>query len=155
MVDGVKQNPENAFENLLIRTSHQGDVVVENGENFNVIEVGVELDFVDLIIQHNADSQAASNSDDPAFLGPAFISNFESLKPVESGLSAALTPTLLGTIAEGIALTSIDSNAAKLSIDFNCFEEETNDNQVIVEVPISGNTTPLRLTFNKQCGPPP
>lgn len=50
MVDGVKQNPENAFENLLIRTSHQGDVVVENGENFNVIEVGVELDFVDLII---------------------------------------------------------------------------------------------------------
>ena len=65
-----------------------------------MINVGAELDSVDIFIQHSVDAQIIG---DDAFLGPAFVSsNFDGLEA-----PAALTPTLLGKIAEGIALTSI------------------------------------------------
>ncbi len=58
--------------------------------------------------------------------------------------------TLLGAIAEGIALTNIDATAAKLSLEFNCLEESA-DNVVKVEIPVR-DKTPINSDFNKACG---
>ena len=57
----------------------------------------------------------------------------------------ALAPTLLGKIAEGIALSDIgtfdsdNSAKAKLTIDFNCYEdkEDPSTNLVKIEVPVT------------------
>ena len=61
-----------------------------------------------------------------------------------------MAPTLLGAIAEGIALTNIDSTAAKMSLEFNCIEESKN-NKVKVEIPVR-DKSPIMLEFNKACG---
>ena len=101
------EKQHNAFENLHIMTN-QG--VVVKSEN-QVIEVGKELDFMDIFISHNTvDAPSSAPQTTTAFLGPAFISNFENFQhDAASDISGvALAPTLLGAIAEGIALTSID-----------------------------------------------
>ena len=82
-------------------------------------------------------------ADGAAILGPATLSN--ATPSLQN--TAALTPTLLGTIAEGIALSSLDSSTATLHIDFNCLEK-ADDNQVRVEVPVTGGD-PIHFTFNK------
>ena len=108
-----------------------------------VINVGAELDSLEVIIQRNVDAQMMANG--AALLGPATLS---SAAPSLQN-TAALTPTLLGTIAEGIALSSLDSSAASamLHIDFNCLEK-ADDNKVRVEVPVTGGD-PIHFTFNK------
>ena len=60
-----------------------------------------------------------------------------------------MAPTLLGAIAKGVALTNIDSTAAKLSLEFNCIEESKN-NKVKVEIPVR-DKSPIMLEFNKAC----
>ena len=108
-----------------------------------MINVGAELDSLEVIVQRNVDAKMMVNG--AALLGPATLSSATS----NLQNTAALTPTLLGTIAEGIALSSLDSSAAsaKLHIDFNCLEKAV-DNKVRVEVPVTGGD-PIHFTFNK------
>ena len=69
-----------------------GDVI--QSEDTQVINVGVELDAPDSIVQRTVDAQMMG---DDAYLN----SNNDEVS------QAALAPTLLGTIAEGIALSEI------------------------------------------------
>ena len=66
------EKQHNAFENLHIMTN-QGKVVTSENQ---VIEVGTELDFIEIFISHNSASVGAPQTS-TAYLGPAFISNFE------------------------------------------------------------------------------
>ena len=84
------------------------------------------------------------------FLGPAEVA--VPTGGVQGSSATALTPTLLGTLAEGIvALGGLEDPEPAFRIDFNCLED-SNENQVVaVDIPMTGRTDPLHLTFNKQC----
>ena len=63
-----------------------------------MIDVGAELDSLELYIQRNIDEQMMNGAE--IFLGPAAVSL--PTNGVEGSSATALTPTLLGTLAEGI-----------------------------------------------------
>lgn len=82
----------------------------------------------------------------PDYLGPAYINNMEQLS-LTDGSAAALVPTLIGSIAQGIMLT--EDTPASLSLQFNC-QEESKSNEVEVKIPVRGHP-PMTLIFDKEC----
>ena len=79
-----------------------------------VIQVDAHVDLVDLFFSNNGIAELPSD----AMLGPATITNFEAFaQEIEASVVPPLVPTILGTIAEGIALSNMmDSGAASLSL---------------------------------------
>lgn len=75
-----------------------------------------------------------------------------------AGQGAVILPTLLGSIAKGVMLTSkadkeIDSDShtsATLSLKFDCKSAQSEHNKVLVQVPIK-DETPLTLRIDKAC----
>ena len=94
--------------------------------------------------------QALPNAtNDDVLIGPAFVQNMHAFPPQ----NGALLPTLLGSVAEGIVLTQINSQAAQLSLDLSCGPSDEGNHQIDVEIPVH-NHSPLHLTVNKECSPP-
>ena len=115
--------------------------------------MGAELDSLEVYIQRNLDEQMLNRESADVFIGPAAVSAPNSF---QGPTATTLTPSLLGTLAEGIvALGGLEEPTSEtptsLRIDFNCHEESKDSQVVAVDIPVTGRTNPLHLTFNKQC----
>lgn len=98
---------ESAFDNLHIITNY-GDVI--NSEE-QVVDVGPDIELLELFF---AREQIQGKTLPQELLGPAYISNYGDFQITNDQIESsgfALAPALLGTIAEGLAMTTTNIGA--------------------------------------------
>ena len=120
-----RESKDQLFADLKILTS-EGVTITDEDQ---IVDVGPDIDLIKLFFE----PQPGSNKDLPKLTGKGYISNYDDFERVDyfsESSVMALTPTLLGTIAEGLALTNVDAHdSSQLKIQFNC-KEDSMDNLV-------------------------
>ena len=105
VVNCKKEMQPNPYELLNVITN-KGEVITSDEQ---VIQLDSSVEALEFFV--------TNKEGNPAMVGPAYISNYESFQ----GESLVLIPTLAGVIAEGILLSS-ETTSANLKVEFNCQE---------------------------------